>query len=86
MDSEKGTAPVRVQETAVDPSYHHFEAETMNIGGDFPMHPDPKGPHASVEDLEKELELEEPELDLYKPFPVSKDIAHEEHILTPRGA
>ncbi|TKX22412.1 oligopeptide transporter-like protein 1 [Elsinoe australis] len=85
IDSEKGTAPVRVQETAVDPSYHHFEAETMNIGGDFPMHPDPKGPHASVEDLEKELELEEPELDLYKPFPVSKDIAHEEHILTPRA-
>ncbi|PNS18116.1 hypothetical protein CAC42_3561 [Sphaceloma murrayae] len=74
-----------VTETAVPKGFHHFDAETLNIGGDVPMHPDPKGPHASVEDLEKELELEEPEFDLYKPFPIAKDIPHEDHILTPRA-
>ncbi|KAF4547607.1 OPT oligopeptide transporter-like protein 2 [Elsinoe fawcettii] len=85
-NEKEGAAPVRVQETAVDKSFHHFEAETLNVGGEFPMHPDPKGPHASVEDLEKELEQEEPELDLYVPFPMEKEgIEPEEHILTARA-
>lgn len=67
------------------PAYTHFDAETGNIGGEFPMHPAPKGPHESVNDLKEELEHESPELDLYTPFPIDPDIPEEENILTVRG-
>ncbi|KAG8631230.1 hypothetical protein KVT40_000370 [Elsinoe batatas] len=76
-----GATPV-VQEKTL----HHFDAETLNVGGEFPMHPDPKGPHASVDDLGKELEEEEPEFDLYVPFPMEKlGLEPEENILTIRA-
>lgn len=82
--NEKGVDTAHVNELS-STIPHHFDAETMNIGGEVPLHPAPKGPHESIDDLKDELELEEPELDLYKPFPIDKDIPEEENILTLRG-
>ena len=50
------------------------------------MHPATKGPLESINgDVKDEFEpWEEPE-DLFKPFPIDKDIPEEEDILTVRG-
>ena len=73
-----------VEINAAATPFHHYDAETANIVGEIPLHPAPKGPHESISDLKDELMLEEPE-DLFKPFPIDKDIPEEEDILTVRG-
>lgn len=65
-----------------EPKY--FDAETANIGGEIPLHPHPKGPNESINDLKEELEDEE-EIDWYKPFPIVPGIQEERSILTTRA-
>ena len=77
--------PVSEKVAAVDVREHEpYDATTLNVtGGEFPLHPAPRGEHEQT-DLKEEIEEEEA-LDLYKPFPIDPTIPHEGHILTLRS-
>ncbi len=64
---------------------HHYETKVPNMTGvsELPLYPVERR-DGDAGSLKEEVEIDS-ELDLYKPFPLTPDIPHEEHILTFRA-
>lgn len=83
VSDEKSLTNEKVTEANVR-EHEPYDATTLNVtGGEFPLHPAPRGEHHQTE-LKEEIEEEEV-LDLYRPFPIDPTIPHEENILTFRA-